>query len=380
MLRHRVLLSVIFALLIISTPLMARESRIVGGDGVIGDTELASTIWRIGLCPITAGQDFGYHVAETANSAWPGAFALCGGFKVVQVPDTNPSTLTPDDIIRLGEEYGVDALVCGSVDQAKNTRNIWGSTTNPINQVAVMISFKLYETSTGTLLWERILKKDRGVPENEAEGLVERFAGNIVTDMVETLVADGITGRDLSLNAAPVIEFPSQVIECRTSAFHLEGMVTDDFGINEVAVSCGGNEAIRSWSVEQAPEFAIDAVFSCEDITGDSLTVIARDSQSVQSQIVLSIDFSESSIEGNIANISADSVFLNIGSSGGVEPGMIFTVSTSVDITDPVSGALLGSSDLKTGMVEVVSVDLEFSTCTVIDGNIEDMKLGDSVY
>jgi hypothetical protein len=358
---------------------MARESRIVGGDGVIGDTELASTIWRIGLCPITAGQDFGFHVAEAANSAWSGAFAPSGAFKVVQVPDTNPSTLTPDDIIRLGVEYGVDALVWGSVDQAKNTIT-WGSGTNPMHQVAVMISFKLYETSSGTLLWERILKKDRGVPESEAEGLVERFAGNIVTDMVETLVADGITGRDLSLNTAPVINFPSQTIECRTSAFHLEGSVTDDFGINEVAVSCGENEAITSWTVEQALEFAIDAVLCCEDITGDNLTVIARDTQSVQSQIILSLDFSENRIEGNIANISSDSVFLNIGSNGGVEPGMIFTVETSVDITDPESGALLGSTNLKTGMLEVVSVETEFSTCTVIEGNIEDMKPGDRVY
>ena len=358
---------------------MARESRIVGGEGVVGDPEVASAVWRIGLCPITGGQDYGFHVSETANSAWPGAFAQYGNFRIVQVPDTNPSTLTPADIIRLGEEYGVDALVWGSVDQAKNTRT-WGSASNPQNQVAVMISFKLYETTSGTLLWERILKKDRSVSANEAEGILERFAGNIVTDMIGWLIDDGIQGRDLSLNSAPFIDLPFQTIQIKTSAFRLEGLVTDDFGVNEVAISCGSDEAIRFWSVNQASEYAIDTILCCDELTGDSLTILARDSQSVQTQIILSLDFDEEQIEGIIANISADSVFINIGSNDGVEAGMIFTVETAVEITDPESGALLGSTNIKTGMLEVASVESEFSTCNVIEGSIEDMKSGDRVY
>ena len=381
MLRNQIIiLSLILTLFVISSPLHATESRVVGGDGVIGNLEIASIIWRIGLCPITAGQDFGFHVAETANSVWPGAFAQYGNFRIVQVPDTNPSTLTPDDIIRLGEEYGVDALLWGSVDQAKNRRSVWGSSTNPTHQVAVMISFQLFETSTGTLMWERILKKDRGVSASEAEGILERFAGNIVTDMVGWLINDGIPGRDLTLNEGPFINFPAEIIECRTSAFRLAGSVTDDFGIREVALSCGGEEPLRFWEVDQLNEYQVDTILVCEEVPADDLTIIAYDSQGAQTQIILTLDFSKKSIEGNIANISADSVFINVGSEIGVVPGMIFTVETSVEITDPESGELLGSTNLITGMLEVETVDLEFSTCTVIEGTIEDMKPGDRVH
>jgi hypothetical protein len=361
-------------------PAHATESRIIGGDGLVGDGVIASSVWKIGLCPITAGQDFGYHVSETANSAWPGAFGQSGAFRIVHVPDVNPSTLTPSDIINLGEQYDVDALLWGSVDQAKNRRSLWGSATNPQNEVAVTITFKMYETTTGNLLWERMLKKDRTVSASEAEGIVERFAGNIVTDMVGILINDGITGRDLSLNAAPVFEFPFRTIYCRTSAFRLEGMVTDDFGINEVTLSCGGSEAIRSWPLEQASEFPVDTVVACDEVTGDELTIVACDSQGVISQMVLALDFSGKGLEGAIANISADSVFLNIGSDDGVGQGMVFSVETPVEIVDPETGSILGTTSLKTGMIEVTSVEAQFCTCRVIEGKIEDMNSGDRVY
>ena len=59
---------------------------------------------------------------------------------------------------------------------------------------------------------------------------------------------------------------------------------------------------------------------------------------------------------------------------------MIFSVETSVEIIDPESGESLGTTDLITGMLEVVTVDDEYSTCKVIDGSIEDMAAGDRVY
>ena len=380
MVRYMLALILCFGMLAISSPLMATESRIVGGDGLVGDNQLAASIWRIGLCPVTAGQDFGFHIAEVANSAWPGAFAQCGAFKIINIPDCNPSALTPDDIIRLGEEYGVDALVWGSVDQAKNQPTFSFSSSNPMNEVAVMISFKLFETRTGTLLWERILKKFRAVSAYEADGVMERFAGNIVTDMVECLIADGITGRDLSLNSPPVISCPSPTITFRTSAVRLTGMVNDDFGISEVSISCGGDEAIGLWSAELATEFPLDVILTREEITGNDLTILAQDSQGEQASIAIPFDLSATTIEGNIASISVDAVFLNIGSTAGVEAGMLFTVETSVDITDPISGALLGSTCVRSGMIEVVSVEPSFSSCKVIDGKIEDLKPGDRVY
>jgi hypothetical protein len=378
--RRIILLSFVAAMLMFSSPAIARESRIVGGDGLVGDAAIASSIWRIGLCPITAGQDFGFHVAEAANSAWSGAFAQSAAFKIVSVPDTNPSALTPDDIMRLGQELGVDALLWGSVDQAKNRVNIWGNAQNPMHDVAVMISFKLYETQTGKLLWERILKKDRTVSASEAEGIVERFAGNIVTDMVEYLVSDGIRGRDLSLNSPPMVSCSVPMLVFRTSAIRLRGTVTDDFGIRDVSISCVGGEAIGQWTVDSASEFEIDAVLSQDDVTEDSLVIIAEDSQGRETHFDVPVYIDSSAIEGAISNITADSVFINIGSDAGVEVGMLFTVETSVEITDPSTGAVLGSSQLETGKIEVVSVEPLFASCKVIEGNIGDLQAGDRVY
>jgi hypothetical protein len=367
-------------MLALSTPLAATESRIVGGEGLVGDSAVAASIWRIGLCPITSGQDFGFHVSETANSAWPGAFAECGSFKIVSVPDANPSTLTPDDIIRIGQEYGVDALLWGSVDQAKNRRSPWGNASNPMHDVAVMISFRLYETQTGNLLWERILKKDRGVSADEAEGIVERFAGNIVTDMVGYLIADGITGRDLSLNAPPVVACSIPVLVFKTSVARLQGTVTDDFGINEVSISCGGSEAIIQWTVESIPEFEFNTVLNREDIVGDSILIAARDTQGQETDFAFPVYMDSASIEGMVSSITADTVFINIGSDSGVEPGMLFTVETSVEITDPSTGALLGASCLETGKIEVVTVEPQFATCKLVEGNINDMNIGDRIF
>jgi len=378
--RRIFLLSFVAAMLMFSSPAIARESRIVGGDGLVGDAAIASSIWKIGLCPITAGQDFGFHVAEAANSSWSAAFAQSAAFKIVSVPNTNPSTLTPDDIMRLGRELGVDALLWGSVDQAKNRRSVWGNAQNPMHDVAVMISFKLYETQTGKLLWERVLKKDRTVPASEAEGIVERFAGNIVTDMVENLVADGITGRDLSLNSPPVVSCSVPMLVFRTSAIRLHGTVTDDFGIRDVSISCVGGEAIEQWTVDSAPEFGINAVLNQKDVAGNSLVIVAEDSQGRETHFDVPVYIDSSAIEGAISNITADSIFINIGSDAGVETGMIFTVETSVEITDPATGTVLGSSQLETGKVEVTSVEPLFATCKVIEGNIGDLKSGDRVY
>jgi len=367
-------------LLMISTPLIATESRIIAGDGLVGDGSIVMSIWKLGLCPITAGQDFGFHVAETANSTWPGAFSQCGAFRIVSVPDANPSTLTPDDIIRLGEDYDVHALVWGIVDQAKNRRGWYSSGSNPSHEVAVTISFRLYETQTGSLLWERTLKKDRTVTESESEGILERFASNIVTDMVDQLITDGIQGRDLSLNSPPIITCANPMILFRTSASRIRGTVTDDFGINEVALSCGESEALLNWAVDSTPEFEINEVLTIENISGDSITITARDSQGLLSTLVVPAYTDSVSIEGLISNITADSVFINVGSEAGVEQGMIFTVETSVDIMDPETGAVLGSSQLETGKIEVETADAQFAICRVIEGDVTVMGVSDRVY
>ena len=77
---------------------------------------------------------------------------------------------------------------------------------------------------------------------------------------------------------------------------------------------------------------------------------------------------------------AADTVFINIGSDSEVDTGMLFTVETAVEIIDPSTGAVLGSSRLETGKIEVVTVEPLFATCLIVEGNIGDMKIGDRVF
>jgi len=51
-----------------------------------------------------------------------------------------------------------------------------------------------------------------------------------------------------------------------------------------------------------------------------------------------------------------------------------------VDIIDPSTGEKLGSTILEVGVIQVDAADAEFSTCTVIEGEIENMSVGDAVY
>jgi hypothetical protein len=117
-----------------------------------------------------------------------------------------------------------------------------------------------------------------------------------------------------------------------------------------------------------------------KDVAGNSLVIVAEDSQGRETHFDVPVYIDSSAIEGAISNITADSIFINIGSDAGVETGMIFTVETSVEITDPATGTVLGSSQLETGKVEVTSVEPLFATCKVIEGNIGDLKSGDRVY
>jgi hypothetical protein len=314
--------------------------------------------------------------------------------------------LTSSDIIAIGREYGVDALLSGNIVQSKSRGSAWSLLVGgDMYEVRVSIAFDLYECTNGELVWERTLKKDRTVGAGQVAEIMRRFSVNLANDMVPVLIEDGFTGRDVSRNEPPEISCPSRSLIFSTSAMRLRGTVTDDFGIDEVHLSCVGGEVIGSrtpaqssgmavdvatgeaypialftWAVHDTREYELDAVIKRSEVTGDGLVIVATDCQGCQALHTLVVQDALQPITGQIANISGDTIFLNIGTNSGIEEGMIFTVQSDVSITDPTTGAILGSSTLEVGMLEVTSAEPEFAVCQVIEGKLEDMHPGDTVY
>jgi hypothetical protein len=370
------LFSIIIILLLIPNAAKARESRVIAGDGVLTeDTELVESIWRLGLCEIIPNDEYGFEVANMAYSVWPSAFADSGVFSTIRLDSINPATLTPDDIIQLGQEYELDALVCGVIGQAKVRDSLLGSA------VRIEIAFQMYETTTGTLIWERTLKKNRTVNESEVVEIIRRFAGNVSTDMVPVLIADGVTGRDISANEPPGIHCSHDSLNFVTSAIRLCGTVTDDFGIADFVVLCGNNEEpLLSVALESQSLIDFDIILTWADLEEDEIIITASDSQGQHSELIIPIEDDEPFITGQIANISSDRIFVNLGTINGIEEGMVFIVVSDEDIIDPTTDRVLGQSTLNVGIIQVEAVEDEFSTCIVLDGEIDNFSVGDKVY
>jgi len=65
---------------------------------------------------------------------------------------------------------------------------------------------------------------------------------------------------------------------------------------------------------------------------------------------------------GRVVEVTGDQVYINAGAIEGLKPADVFTVSTVVrELTDPASGAVLGTEEAKLGEIEVVSVQEKFS-------------------
>lgn len=391
----------------LAIPAYATESRIVDGDGCMtDDTELVQSIWRLGLCDILPGDEYGFEIAQMAVETLPPSFAASQRFRTIRIEDVDPSTLTASDIIAIGREYSVDALVSGNIIQSKSRGSAWSLLVGgDMYEVRVSIAFDLYDCTNGELVWERTLKKDRTVGAGQVAEIMRRFSVNIANDMVPVLIEDGFTGRDVSLNEPPEIACPRRSLIFSTSAMRLTGTVTDDFGIDEVHLSCVGGEIIAreerderagmavdvatgetypiglfTWAVHDTREYELDTVIKRCEVAGDELVIVATDCQGREAHYTIVVQDALQPITGQIANISGDTIFLNIGTNSGVEEGMIFTVQSDVSITDPTTGAILGSSTLEVGMLEVTSVEPDFATCQVIEGKLEDMHPGDTVY
>lgn len=389
---HRLLIIILIAacLLILCSPIQAlQKSRVVGGEGLKSDdAALIASVWRIGLCEIVPHDTEGPAVAAYAYEFLPGAFADTKRFATVKLTglsgqtDIDPETMTASDIIAVGADKKVDALLCGKVNEAKSKFNAWSLLGgSAYYSVHIGITFQLYETKTGTLLWERTVKK-YGQASGEAIGdLMSHYTMNVANDMVKVLMEDGLPGRDLSNNNPPTITCDVKSISFRTSAYKLKFHVSDDFSIAQVTVSTAGTEApLKQWTVDQQTSFDGDCVVTSSKANGGSICINAKDAQGASSSLLIPTELSNSPLTGQIASATASSIFINLGSTTGVEPGMIFTVQSQVAVTDPKTGAALGTTSIDVGTIEVISSEDAFSTCKIIEGKPEDMVVGAKVY
>jgi curli biogenesis system outer membrane secretion channel CsgG len=72
---------------------------------------------------------------------------------------------------------------------------------------------------------------------------------------------------------------------------------------------------------------------------------------------------------GRVASVSGDNIYINRGSSDGVNVGDRFTVIRFGDaIIDPDTGQELGKMESEVGVIEVVSVQAKLSICKLVSG------------
>ncbi len=82
--------------------------------------------------------------------------------------------------------------------------------------------------------------------------------------------------------------------------------------------------------------------------------------------------------QGKLIKATADKVYINAGSEGGVTDGMEFTVFRPGEaLIDPDTGMNLGSESTEIGKVKVTSVKEKFSIAKVLEG--ADLKRGDLI-
>lgn len=358
------------------SPVYAERSRVIDGEGVLSeDRELINSIWRLGLCEIIPDDEYGYEVAEWAYGVWPGYFSDTGRFTTTEIGNVNPALISASEIIEIGTEYNVDALISGRINQAKVRRS--GSS----RMVRIEIAFQVYETSSGTLIWERTIKKDRSVNEDEEQMILRRFAGNIAYDMINVMINDGLLGQDIGNNSPPEISFSQGVIEIKTSLIRIRGSVTDDFSLVSVRIFSGNADSpLFDWTGEDESVLDFDLIVNWDELQDEELVIRTVDSLGIETDRIIPVIGNKPNLEGLIANVTGESVFINVGYFDGVDEGLLFNVVSEVEIIDPESGDVLGKTTVNTGIIEVESVEDDFAICIVVEGNIDDFNTGDRVW
>ncbi len=184
----------VLMILTIAFPVIAIESRVVDGDGInFENFPESAEICTIGVCAMVADSSTEERVIDWGYEDWLEEFIDTGSFNVVELADINPMEMTEDEIISLGESFGIDAFVVGDITRAKQEFQFLMGV-----NVSIEIAFDMYSGENGKLIWERTLKKQRNGSTYSFDLLGKRFSEDIVMDMVLTLAEDGISGCELN--------------------------------------------------------------------------------------------------------------------------------------------------------------------------------------
>jgi len=407
--RHAALLvAACVVLLALQSGAEAKKSRRIGGEGLIKENLTGvdiSTIWRFGLTQIEPGDQLGIQAVQYATGHAITKFGQQKSFKVVDLGSgvapvgggninvvKNLDSLTPEQIIDLGKEHNIDALWGGRVLQAKE-KNSWGT-----KFARLQLEIYLYSTQNGLKIWSSEHKKEQNTATSNQYGWHEimpldqafnKLFYNIIEDSIRVMMEDGVTGRDVSEDSPATmrIAFPpyalrtmdsakgKYIVEPLSSLGLVTGQMEDDFGLKTLVVWHNNAEAYRvdfGGSTEGQWQGMLEF---CDD---DAVEFILTDVSGAKTCMLVDIDC-DNALEGEIASVAGDVVFVNLGAYSGAKKGMLFRIVSSVDIVDPSTGEVLGSSEVQTGVLKIVKVEDKFSRAELVEGELSEIKGGERI-
>ena len=158
------------------------------------------------------------------------------------------------------------------------------------------------------------------------------------------MIAAGLQGRPSDIEK-PTIDVEESYVS-RTSVFFLDGQVSDNFGVSRLTIN---KTPIK---LDETGKFShLVSLMSSPQIAN----ILIEDEAGNTTQKNVEIHRSER-LEGSIAQIVGNKVFINLGSNANLREGTGFTVSSIQQIKDPVTGQILDSLSLDVAIIRVIEV------------------------
>jgi hypothetical protein len=328
------------------------------------NTANATTIqsaYKIGVAQFTNSSEFGnapQFIVDTFVSELPKSLNI----RAWKIKDDIVFS-NKDNIINAGALNGVDTILTGNIAEYTVKKDVWLGGV----YAKVRVEANLYSAKTGELIWTGTVT-ERYAGDTEIHCL-QKATRETVWSLKKAMITAGLQGRPND-SEKPSFEILDQCLSS-TSVYFLEGYVKDNFGVARLIVN------------GQATPFTNDGKFSFMLPMKSSTVIVdikaeddAGNIASKQVQVKKA-----GSLDGKIAQIIGNKIFINKGLSDNVKEGMGFTVSTVQQIKDPSTGDILDSVTTDVGIIRVIDVKDRLSIAELVTAlNAGRINVGDYIY
>lgn len=268
-----------------------------------------------------------------------------------------------DSVIHAGRSNGADTILTGSIQEYTVKKDVWLGGV----YAKVRVEAQLYSTVTGDLIWNgTVTERYRGDTEIHC---LQKATRETVWALKKAMIAAGLQGRPSDIDK-PTVELEDSYLS-KTSVFFLEGAVKDNFGVSRLTIN------------SQPVKFGSQGNFSfMVPLTSNSQDIQIRVEDEAGNITDKKVEIHRiERLQGSVAQVAGNKVFINLGANNNLREGAGFTVSSVQAVKDPATGQVLDSISMDVAIIKVIEVKEKVSIAEVVNSlNGGKINIGDTIY